>query len=127
MVIALAFAAALLAPPPTESRQGLWIGDLRVCRENVERVQVSRDEAQGQAVLIAFREELRTLLHQETERRVGKPLRVQLDGRVIMEPVVLEPITGGTIQLSPGLDIDAEPFRRAAASQCGPASDILSN
>ena len=118
MVIALAFAAALLAPPPTESRQGLWIGDLRVCRENVERVQVTRDEAQGQAVLIAFREELRTLLHQETERRVGKPLRVQLDGRVIMEPVVLEPITGGSIQLQSVREDEFDEVRQAAARGC---------
>jgi preprotein translocase subunit SecD len=42
----------------------------------------------------------RPRLRRETERSVGKPLAVRLDGRIVSAPTVLEPITGGVLQLA---------------------------
>ena len=42
-----------------------------------------------------------------TARNVGKPMEIRVDGKVIMKPVIREPILGGSGQLSGGFSIDA--------------------
>lgn len=52
------------------------------------------------AVVISFNTEGSKLFGDITTRLVGKPLGIELDGRIISSPNVNEPITGGTATIS---------------------------
>lgn len=111
----LALAAA--SPETAEAERGLWLGTIALCRETVADAVLAADELDGRpALALTLRPELRTALERETKGRVGEPLPLRLDGRVLAEPVVREPLTAGGVHLS-GLD-DVEAVRRAALAPC---------
>ena len=103
---------------PSQSR-GLWVGGIQACRETLAGAEVTRDKWIDQSVLIlTFRPEYHARLREQTKRLVGQNMPVRLDGRMIMEPLVAEPITGGSVQLAPLPDEGAEQLTDAVQREC---------
>ena len=74
------------------------------------------DDHSGLPVVnITLPAELRDALATLTAANIGKPLPIRVDGKVVSEPHVNEPISGGQLQIS-GVD-RAEADRIAAALQ----------
>jgi preprotein translocase subunit SecD len=85
----------------SEEKLGLWVGDMKLCADNVRSVV----ERPGQAtptpiVLIRMTDEGARELEQSSRAYVGKPLPFVVNGRVIFAPNLFEPLSEGKIQLS---------------------------
>jgi|GEM_PF-7054951 len=97
---------------------GLWLGPLRLCRDTVERIDLIEDWDGSKVPAIRFAPSFHAAMRAETESRVGKPLGLYLDGRLILAPNVMEPISAA-MQLSglpePGA---LEAMKAAAALPC---------
>jgi hypothetical protein len=98
-LIACAVAAPSGARQPERGR-GLWVGPIPICRDTGAGVAAAADPAGRPTVTFTLAPQWRERLRRETERSVGKPLAVRLDGRIVSAPTVLEPITGGVLQLA---------------------------
>jgi len=93
------------------NNHGLWIGPLPACAGTVASVRVEMDMmGQPQAVL-TFRPAWRSALRRETRR-------LRLDGRVLVAPVVREPIAGGKVALSGLAARQAGRMRAASLRPC---------
>lgn len=115
--ILLPLALAAASPSEAGAERGLWLGTIPLCRETVAEAVLAADELDGRpALALTPGPELRAALERETADRVGEPLPLRLDGRVLAEPVVREPLTAGNVHLS-GLD-DVAAVRRAALAPC---------
>ena len=114
----LPLALAMASPPAAEAERGLWLGGIELCRETVAAAELTPDDIDGSpALALTLRPALRAALVRETSGRVGEVLSIRLDGRILSEPVVREPIAGGAVQLS-GLHGDAAAVQRAALGPC---------
>ena len=52
-----------------------------------------------------------------TSKNVGRPIAILVDGRVLMKPVIREPVVGGTLQISGNLTVaDAKMLAERLAS-----------
>jgi hypothetical protein len=97
---------------------GAWIGPIRLCGDTVAGAIIDRD-IDGMAILsLTFRPDSAPLLGRETLRRLNARLPVILDGRSVSEPMVMEPILGGQIQLRGPDAPELEAIRRAALGSC---------
>ena len=107
---------------------GLWFGNLFVCRDTVAGVELTEDPYSSvPMILVTFRPDKRQLLEQETRRLVGKPMAIRLDGKIVSEPMVYEPITAGVISLSGGvMDEFFATIREASLKPCA-SGDTLPN
>ncbi len=118
----LLLACLAVAAPAQRAAQsrGLWIGPIPACAGTVASVAVGPDEVAEDwlRAVVTFRPAWRAALLRETERRVNRPMPVRLDGRVLMAPIVREPITGGMISLSPVTARQGERIRAAARRAC---------
>ena len=108
------------AAPDTTSAEpmekGIWIGNLDLCRSGPVKAEADTDDHSGLPVVnITLPAELRDALATLTAANIGKPLPIRVDGKVVSEPHVNEPISGGQLQIS-GVD-RAEADRIAAALQ----------
>lgn len=113
----LAFAAAPAATAPP--RPGLWIGPIHACRSTVAEAAVTENEIDGlPSAVIRFRADAAEALHRITAARVNEAMPVRLDGRLILAPIVREPIAGGLIQVTPIEAAEAEAIRAAALGAC---------
>ena len=100
-----------------DEEDGLWIGPVRLCRDTVETASPAFDVAGSRALLVRLRPEAARQFARWTAGHVGEKLAIRLDGRILSEPVVNEPILGGTAQISgPFEDVDAA--ARAAKRPC---------
>jgi hypothetical protein len=121
---ALALLLCCLAAPAQGQRgaqsRGLWIGPIPACAATVAMVSLEPDQNfEGELnAVIAFRPAWRTALLRETTRLVDRPMPVRLDGRILMAPVVREPIAGGMVSLSPATALQGERIRAAARRPC---------
>ena len=98
---------------------GLWVGEIQACRDSLLSAEVTHDKGIDERVLIlTFRPEFHARLHDHTKRMVGQHTAVRLDGRMIMEPLVAEPIAGGSIQLAPLPEEELEQLTGAAQREC---------
>lgn len=112
--------AQTVAKPGPAAEKGIWIGNLDLCRSGPVEAMVSTDVYSGSPVIsIVLPAKLRGALAELTAANIGKPLPIRVDGRVVSEPHVNEPISGGELQIS-GVD-QAEADRIAAALQSCPA------
>lgn len=101
-VLPLLMLAAVQAaePEPEVPARGLWFGPIQICRDTVDRVSTGADPDTGdQFLYVTFTRDLHARIEAETAARVADTLPVRLDGRIILEPVMNEPIAGGSIQL----------------------------
>jgi hypothetical protein len=98
---------------------GAWIGPIRLCADTVAAALIDTD-IDGIAILsLTFRPDSAPLLGRETVRRLNARLPVILDGRSVSEPMVMEPILGGVIQIRGPDGPELEAIRRAALGSCG--------
>jgi preprotein translocase subunit SecD len=73
----------------------------------VKGAQVSFDQVTGQPlVFLEFNDEGADLFEQLTEKNIGEPIGVFLDGALITAPVVQQVITGGNAQITGDFTID---------------------
>lgn len=113
-------AAQAAAGPGPAAERGIWIGDLDLCRAGPVEAKADTEIYSGLPIVsIVLPAPLRQALAELTAANIGKPLAIRVDGRVVSEPHVNEPITGGQLQIS-GVD-QAEAERIAAALQSCPA------
>jgi len=121
MALPLALLALLLAAAPpaaAPARPGLWIGPIRACAGTVAEATVGEDEFREPNLTIRFREGWADVLHRVTAARVGLPMAIRLDGRVLAAPFVREPIAGGIIAIAPIAAEEGEAIRAAALGHC---------
>lgn len=114
---AVAAAAPAGAAPPEQGR-GLWVGPIQICRDSALSAVAAADIDGAPIVTITLGTEASEALRRGTERLVGKPMPVRLDGRVIVEPIVREPITGGVVQLAGLARRDAQAMEAAGRRAC---------
>lgn len=108
------------AAPAPPAEKGIWIGSLDLCRSGPVKAMASTDTYSGQPIVnVTLPATLRGALAELTAANIGKPMPIRVDGRVVSEPYVNEPISGGELQIS-GID-RAEADRIAAALQSCPA------
>jgi preprotein translocase subunit SecD len=122
---AFALLLCCLAPAAAQAQRagqsrGLWIGTIPACAGTVAMVSVEPDQDfEGELnAVISFRPAWRAALLRETTRLVGRPMPVRLDGRILIAPVVREPIAGGMVSLSPASALQGERIRAATRRPC---------
>lgn len=100
-------------------RSGVWVGMLKVCGARTLSATIDLDSyTKRPALTIKLDAEATTRLAMLTRRATGDPMAVRLDGVVVMQPTVFEPILHGTLQLN-GPDADVlERLRRALDRPC---------
>jgi hypothetical protein len=121
LLCALAAAAPVAAQAQRAAQsRGLWIGPIPLCAGTVAGVVVGADEVfEGQlSAVVTFRPAWRETLRRETARLVGRPMAVRLDGRILMEPFVRDPVTAGEVSLSLVTARQGARIRAAAARPC---------
>ncbi len=97
-------------------QRGIRIGDLDLCRAGPVKAEAGADPASGLPIVnIKLSATLRDALAELTRANIGKPLPIRVDGRIVSEPHVNEPILNGELQIS-GID-RTEADRIAAALQ----------
>ena len=101
-----------------DPNSGLWFGVIPVCRGTVIDVSITKDETGFSAVVLRFTPESQKLILRETERLVGQAMPVRLDERTIFEPIVREPISGGTLQVASSKEGDVRQIEKAALRSC---------
>lgn len=116
-LLALAQAGCALAPRP-QAERGLWIGPLHLCRDAVADAVVEADTVGMPLLTLTLKPELHDWLRRKTESRVGRRLPLRPGGRLVSEPIVREPLTGGAIQLSGASGKEVEAMRKAALGPC---------
>jgi preprotein translocase subunit SecD len=111
--------AAPAAPAGGEAPgRGLRIGAIQLCRDAIASAVGAADSAGNPIVDLILRPQWRALLERETGRLVGKRMPVRLDGRLVAEPYVREPITGGVVRLAGLSRRDAAAVEAAARRRC---------
>jgi len=75
-------------------------GNTLLTGAHLKNAQVQYDRFGRPVVSIAFDEEGAKLFAQATTANVGRPIGIYLDGNLISNPVVQEPITGGEAQIT---------------------------
>jgi preprotein translocase subunit SecD len=109
----LALAALLFATAASDFPEVVFIPEvgpkLPVPAGGITAASVGIDSISGgwQAVL-TFSPELRAAFATMTEANIGKKVRIYLDGELLIEPVVREPIIGGRMIVTPVTKAQAE-------------------
>ncbi|NIJ35768.1 preprotein translocase subunit SecD [Sphingopyxis panaciterrae] len=84
-----------------ECGPGIWIGPLAICGSQLVNARLSQDEWSGLPVLIIDLDgPLRAALAELTTNMVGRPLPLRFNGKTVIAPIVNEPITAGSLQIS---------------------------
>jgi hypothetical protein len=103
------------------TEKGLWLGTIHACRDTVvESAIVKHKDSGDPVVLLTFSSAWVSALHQETEiaRLTGSTFDVWLDGRLVAEPIVVEPITGPSIKFNLNSDEDVQAVWEASRRAC---------
>ncbi len=88
---------SLIAAAPADS---LTIGGIAFPQSDFLDARAIFNETGGPVVLATFTPAGTQKLARITKANVGKPLPLAIGARVLMKPIVREPILGGTIQIS---------------------------
>ena len=118
LVALILLATPAEAPAGGGAGRGLWVGPIQVCRDTATQVMTGSDRSGGATATVTLRSQWRERLRRETERRVGRPLAVRLNGRLLFAPTVREPITGGVVELHGPSQAQMEAIRAAAGRAC---------
>ena len=80
---------------------GLWIGDIPLCAETVSDAKAAIDETIPDTSLsLKLNDDAAKRLHEMTRGSVGQSISIRLDGEVLSEPNIWEPIPDGEIQIT---------------------------
>jgi preprotein translocase subunit SecD len=91
-------AAAAICPIATAAAEPLLF--------DVAQAEVGYDQRNGEPVVsFRFAEASARLFAEFTRRNVGHPAEIRVDGKVYSRPVIREPITGGSGQISGHLSV----------------------
>jgi preprotein translocase subunit SecD len=101
----------LIAAAPAET---LTIGGVAFPQSDFVDARAIFDETGAPAIYITLSPAAATKLAAITHDNLGKPLSMMVGGRLLTQPVVREPILGGTMQIT-GLTSAAEARRFAKA------------
>lgn len=105
------------AAPP--SPRGLWVADIPLCAETVVNAADAADfNGAMRQLSIELTPDAGARFARLTAQAVGKSITVWLDGAVLTEPVVREPIAGGRLSISGMDDAQIERARAAVAAPC---------
>lgn len=115
-VAAIPAGAEDTAPP---SPQGLWVADIPLCAETVvNAADVPDFDGTMRELSIELTPDAGERFARLTAQAVGKSITVWLDGAVLTEPTVREPITGGRLTISGMDDSQIERARDAVTAPC---------
>lgn len=95
-----------------------------ICADRLIGTQIGFDDFERRPTLaMGFDDEAARELAELTTRHIGERVIVTLEGQVVTDPIIQEPITGGSIVIT-GVDTVAEIERieRAARGRCTPQS-----
>jgi preprotein translocase subunit SecD len=92
-------ACAFVAATPAFART-FTIGGEAFSETEILDARAQPDMSGMASVLVSFDTIAAKRIAKMTQDRVGKPLRVELDGRLLVEPVVRAPITDGQVMIS---------------------------
>ena len=119
MIASLFLTALALQPASAETgagAHGFWIGNLRLCGERVTSVRM--DDSGGlPGLTFRFSKDFAPRVEALSRTRLGAPLAMTLDGKVVSSPVVREPLTSGA-SVGPVDGIPIARIRRAVATAC---------
>lgn len=100
-------------------RTGAWTGALRLCRDTVSRTEMVMTEWGGEPALrVTLTSRGRSALFDLTGRAVGKTLAVRIDGRVVFEPHISEPLQSDTVHIQADDPQTLERIRALVADGC---------
>ena len=89
------------APAAGAVESGIWIGDLALCSAGPVKAVLRAESYNGLPVVnITLPATLREALAKLTAANIGKPLPIRVNGRIVSEPHVNEPIQGGELQVA---------------------------
>ena len=72
----------------------------------VKMAETRVDKQTKQAIIfVKLTEESKRLMAEMTQKNVGKPTEFRVDGRVLMKPVIREPLLAGVFEISGRFDI----------------------
>ncbi len=106
--VALATVLALSATAcvkPDALRQ-LMFGDTPFAATDIATAEPGFSELGMPVVNIRLTPRGRTLFAETTKRWLGKPMPIRLDGRLLSEPVVVETILGGELQILGAMTVE---------------------
>lgn len=113
--------SALAAGTGDQPKAGAWIGPIQLCEDTVAEAVIEEGELIPEPTLrLVLHDEAAQAFAELTTDMLGETLPVLLDGDILMEPVVHEPILAGSLQIK-GPDMDAlERARSAMQAPCKP-------
>ncbi|MGH6787870.1 MAG: SecDF P1 head subdomain-containing protein [Novosphingobium sp.] len=114
-----AIAAAGCSTIPNGHASGVWVGDLKLCRDTVTGAVPGTSPYDLSPVLtLRLNEAAARRFGIMTGALVGRPLAVRVNGRVVMEPTVTEPILGGEVQITGPDEAAMREIARAVKQPC---------
>jgi SecD/SecF fusion protein len=93
----------LIAAAPAET---LTIGGVAFPQSDFLDARAIFDESGAPVIFVTFGPKGAAKLARVTKAKIGKPLPLAIGPRVLMKPVVREPILGGTVQISGIASVD---------------------
>lgn len=103
----------------TVSARGLWLEDIPLCRDTVIGASQEPDSTgQPDTLSIELTAEAGARLARLTSQHVGQPITIWLDGDVLIQPHVQEPIGGGRLSLSGLAEDELARVNTAAFAVC---------
>lgn len=96
-----------------------YVEKLDMCDRNVERAYLSTDlYTDAPVIQVSLTEQGGAWLAENSTKHVGRRMDVIVDGDIIMSPIIMEPIIGGSVQVNGGDGINLEEVGRAFLSPC---------
>lgn len=87
---------------------GVWVGDLKLCRETVLRVGRHANWQSGERVLkVTLQQEAASRFARMTAGLIGKHLEIRVNGKLVASPIILQSVSGGSFEIT-GLDQPGE-------------------
>ncbi len=91
----------LMSGAANAAETGLWIGDIALCADMVSDAKISIDEVVQEPLFnLKLTGDATKRLAELTRRSVGKSISIRIDGVMLSEPNVWEPIYNGEIQIT---------------------------
>lgn len=97
---------------------GLWIGPLKACKAGVVASQTGPEPISGGGFLsITFDKRSAKALKTVSTNSLKLPLDIRLDGKLLMQPYLGDPLDGGGLQIT---SVDTAALARAKSAVAGP-------
>jgi len=120
------FATLILVAPVNAAQTRIFlIGGEPFAESDIIDARAQPDLDGAATILISFEADASKRIARITAAKVGKPMTIELDGKVLLEAVVREPIEGGSIQISGGMAVEDAKAMAKAISGKEPLPDSL--